>query len=230
MKVKDLYKKYKDYNIQLFGKPLDRETIPFSFLPFDRKELMNMEVMDIKVEEKPFDSPRFGFPDLKFKGNDHYKGHVLAYCVKPEKVESLTASLNKNLKEFDSMSVEDELAYLKELAGNKSLHLDENIKYENGKLHFKTKTGWSDENDRPVRNAGDYKIFARHFDCALPYTHYYIANVNNGRVFVIPEVVTVWTFGVLKDLTENLKAGYDVEKRKMEEKYKNIDFDPFEGL
>lgn len=37
MKVKELYKKYKDYNIVLFGKPLDKPTIPFTFLPNDRK-------------------------------------------------------------------------------------------------------------------------------------------------------------------------------------------------
>lgn len=80
MKVKDLYNKYKDYNILLFGKPLEKQTIPFSFLPYDKKELMNMEVVELKVEDKPFDSPRFGFTGLKYKGTDHYKGHVMAYC------------------------------------------------------------------------------------------------------------------------------------------------------
>jgi len=85
MKVKELYKKYKDYDILLFGRPLEKETIPFSFLPYDRKELMNMEVIDIKVEEKEFDSPIYSFPDLKYKGTDHYKGHVMAYCKKEVK-------------------------------------------------------------------------------------------------------------------------------------------------
>ena len=38
----------------------------------------------IKIEEKEFESPRFSFPDLKYKGTDHYKGKVYAYCVKGE--------------------------------------------------------------------------------------------------------------------------------------------------
>lgn len=84
MTVKELYKKYNNYDIMLFGKPLERKTTPFSFLPFDRKELMNLEVKDIKIEEKEFESPRFSFPDLKYKGTDHYKGKVYAYCVKGE--------------------------------------------------------------------------------------------------------------------------------------------------
>ena len=84
MKVKELYKQYKDYNIVLFGKPLDKPTIPFTFLPNDRKELMQMEVVEIKIEEKPFSSPVFGFADLKYKRTEHYKGHVMAYCRKVE--------------------------------------------------------------------------------------------------------------------------------------------------
>ena len=84
MKVKELYKQYKDYNIVLFGKPLDKPTIPFTFLPNDRKERMQMEVVEIKIEEKPFDSPVFSFKDLKYKKTEHYKGTVSAYCIKEE--------------------------------------------------------------------------------------------------------------------------------------------------
>ena len=85
MKVKELYKKYKDYSIELFGKPLEKQTIPFSFLPYGRKELMNMEVVDIKIVEKPFDNYRFGFYNLEYKGTEHYKGTVMAYCIKEDK-------------------------------------------------------------------------------------------------------------------------------------------------
>lgn len=231
MKVKDLYKKYKGYDILLFGRPLEKQTIPFTFLPLDKRERDNMDVKDIKVEDDPFDAPRFGFPDLKYKGTDHYKGHVYVYCVKPDDSnKSLTESLNKHLKESNSMSEEDELAYLKELVGDysKSLSLRTDERYENGKLVRRSKVGDVIEPDRPVRVAGDYKIYARHFHSALPYTHYYIANVTNGRVFEIPEVITEWNSGVLKELTTNIKAGYNVSKRELEEKYKNYDFDPLD--
>ena len=83
MTVKELYKKYKGFNIELFGKPLEKQTIPFSFLPFDKKELNEMVVKDIKIKEQPFDAPRFDI-NLKHKCTDHYKGTVLAYCVKGE--------------------------------------------------------------------------------------------------------------------------------------------------
>ena len=84
MTVKELYKKYNGYDIVLFGRPLEKPTIPFSFLPFDKKELNNMIVKDYKVKEKPFDSPVFSFKDLKYKKTEHYKGTVSAYCVKGE--------------------------------------------------------------------------------------------------------------------------------------------------
>lgn len=83
MTIKELYKKYKGFNIELFGKPLEKQTIPFSFLPFDKKELNEMVVKDIKIKEQPFDAPRFDI-NLKRKCIDHYKGTVLAYCVKGE--------------------------------------------------------------------------------------------------------------------------------------------------
>lgn len=84
MTVKELYNKYKGYDIILFGRPLDQKTIPFSFLPLGRKELNSMIVKDYKVEDKPFDTPVFSFKDLKYKKTEHYKGRVSAYCVKEE--------------------------------------------------------------------------------------------------------------------------------------------------
>lgn len=84
MTVKELYKRYKGYNIVLFGKPLEKPTTPFTYLPLNQKELYDMVVKDYKVKEKPFDSPVFSFKDLKYKKTEHYKGTVSAYCVKGE--------------------------------------------------------------------------------------------------------------------------------------------------
>ena len=82
MKVKELYKKYKDYSIELFGRPLEQPTIPFTFLPDDKKERDNMEIAQIEIIEKEFKAPRYSFYDFKYKGTDYYKGVVKAYCVK----------------------------------------------------------------------------------------------------------------------------------------------------
>lgn len=78
MKVKELYKKYIEYDIVLFGKPLNQSTIPFTHLPKD-KELMDCEVVEFKVEETPFTSIGIKFNDLKTKVKYEYKGNIYAY-------------------------------------------------------------------------------------------------------------------------------------------------------
>lgn len=103
--------------------------------------------------------------------------------------------------------------------------LDDSLRYENNKLFRMTKVGEVVEPDRAVRNAGDYKIYARHFDCNLPYTEYMIADTKTGEVFVIPEVVTVWNFGVLKEITDNLINGGPPKVEKLD-----YDFNSFEGI
>ena len=94
------------------------------------------------------------------------------------------------------------------------------LRYENGKLVRTTKVGDRIETDRPVRSLEGYKIYARHFQSALPYTHYYIANTNNGKVYEIPEIVTEWNSGVLKEITENLKNS-NKDNRSLRLKNKN---------
>lgn len=82
MKLKELYRIYKDYDIVVFGKSLEemQHTIPFTFLPRD-KELKECMVVDYKVEKKPQDLPCFKFTS---KGIKHYKtkhieGNVYVY-------------------------------------------------------------------------------------------------------------------------------------------------------
>lgn len=84
MKVKALYKKFNEYDILLFGRPLEQQTIPFSFLPSDNKELNEMKVAEYKVIEKYHEAPRFSIK-LRYRGTDKYKGYVMAYCVKEVK-------------------------------------------------------------------------------------------------------------------------------------------------
>ena len=81
MKVKQLYQKYKDYDIMLFGKPLDKQTTPFSCLPIDMKQLNEYVVKDIKIENEQVEALNFDM-SLKFKGNQKYKGTIYAHVVK----------------------------------------------------------------------------------------------------------------------------------------------------
>lgn len=76
MKVKEFLKKYKDYSIELQGKPLDQMVIPYTFLP-KNKPLNECEVVDYKIEEKEHKEHRFS--NLKYKSTEIKKGYIRAY-------------------------------------------------------------------------------------------------------------------------------------------------------
>ena len=85
MKLKDLYKKYDpQYYICVFGKPLKQETIPFSHLPYDRKELMNMEVIEMEIEEKEYTECGINFATMKPTKPIKRKGNIYVYVRKEE--------------------------------------------------------------------------------------------------------------------------------------------------
>lgn len=107
---------------------------------------------------------------------------------------------------------DDTLEHIKKIVGRnyeKNIIASSDLRYENGKLIRNTKIGEREEPDKPVRNANEYKIFARHFETALPFTHYYIANTLTGQVFEIPEIITGWNYGALNEIVENIKRGGD---------------------
>ena len=78
MKVKEFLKKYKEYSIELQGKPLDQMVIPYTHLPKD-KPLNECEVVDYTIEEKEHEEHRFSFNDLKHKSTEIKKGYIRAY-------------------------------------------------------------------------------------------------------------------------------------------------------
>lgn len=83
MKLKELYKKYsKDYYICVFGKPLKQKTIPFSYLPYNKNELMEMEVVEIKKEEKEYMETGISFKTFKPTKPIHRKGNIYVYVKK----------------------------------------------------------------------------------------------------------------------------------------------------
>lgn len=81
MRVKELYKKYKDYSIMLFGLPLEKPSTPFSCLPMDMKKLNEYIVTDMRVKEEEVTSMDFDIR-LNYKGQTKYKGTIYAYVTK----------------------------------------------------------------------------------------------------------------------------------------------------
>lgn len=81
MLVKELYKKYKDYTILLYGKDLKHETTPFSYLPIcnlDNWFVKEMEIIEEEHESFTFDNT------FNFKKKEIIKGYVSAYIVEKE--------------------------------------------------------------------------------------------------------------------------------------------------
>lgn len=55
---------------------------------------------------------------------------------------------------------------------------------------------------RSTRRAGKYRIVAEHFECALPYTNYYL--IFDDKIYKT-EQHTCWVSNVLNDMTSELK-------------------------
>ena len=80
MKVKELKKKYKGYEIVMYGKPFEVPTIPFTFLPKDKK-IDDSEIVDIRIKDKEVGYIGVSFKDLKALRKYKYKG-VIEIVVK----------------------------------------------------------------------------------------------------------------------------------------------------
>lgn len=85
------------------------------------------------------------------------------------------------------------------------LKCDENMKYENKKIYTKSNIGWRIVDYIKIkRNIGQYKIGCVHFDCALPYSNYYIINTSDGKIYTMSATFYCGWNGVLKELIEDL--------------------------
>ena len=78
-------------------------------------------------------------------------------------------------------------------------------KYEDNKLKRLSANGWHDDKSRCTRNVSRYKVYAQHFNCALPYSRYYVVDTKTGEVRVSGEHLS----SIINELVEQL--------RKMEE-------------
>lgn len=79
MTVKELYKKYKDYTIMLFGVPLAKKSVttPFTRLP-KNKNLDDCIVVELEVCEEPVDVHSFDI-ELNYIGTEKTRGNVYAH-------------------------------------------------------------------------------------------------------------------------------------------------------
>lgn len=81
MLLKELYKKYnKEYNIKVYGRPLNEMTIPFTLLP-KGKDMMECEVVDYRIIDIESDEVCFKLTSGGIKGNGvkHNKGSIDVY-------------------------------------------------------------------------------------------------------------------------------------------------------
>lgn len=78
MKVKELRKQYKGYDIVLFGRSLSQPTIPFTLLP-KGKEIDEMEVVETNIINKEFTQYGVSFKTMKPIKPQKMKGTINVY-------------------------------------------------------------------------------------------------------------------------------------------------------
>ena len=84
-----------------------------------------------------------------------------------------------------------------ELAGI-TFNIDNYFIYENGKVYRNVQAGKIEDKLHCVRKIGKYKLCATHFDCALPYTVYYLIDTEKEVIYRSGDC----HFSYLKELVE----------------------------
>lgn len=77
-------------------------------------------------------------------------------------------------------------------------------KVVNNKVYRNVQAGLIEDEDfkRTTRRVGKYRIVAKRFDCALPYTMYYL--IFNNKIYET-EQHPIWISNILNDMTNELK-------------------------
>ena len=78
---------------------------------------------------------------------------------------------------------------------------------KDGKVYRNVIAGLIEESMRATRVVNGYKIHADHFDCALPYSNYYILDPKNNCVYESRDN----TIGRIQDLVVAMKAVDNLE-------------------
>ena len=96
-------------------------------------------------------------------------------------------------------------------------------RYSGGRLQRRSVSGWHDEDDRAARNLGRYKVYARRFNAATPYTRYFVADTESGAVYT-KEAQHYGTGHALKDLVDAIEGKSEAPSRR------STGFNPLEGI
>lgn len=72
---------------------------------------------------------------------------------------------------------------------------------KNGNVYRNVASGLIKNPMRTTRNAGKYKIHAEHFNCALPYTNYYVLDSENDKIYELKDI----TISIIDELVSLLK-------------------------
>lgn len=120
---------------------------------------------------------------------------------------------------------------IKEFLKHYKFILDKYRKYENKKYYYKSITGWHLEKGiKIMKNIGQYKVGAVHFDCNLPYSNYYIIDTVTGKIYELSDIVFFYGYnGKLKEIIRDLQLAIEgkfIESLKPKEVY---DWDPLTG-
>lgn len=86
-----------------------------------------------------------------------------------------------NFKETNSYKVIDNDVYRVSING---LHVDNSFR-------------------KTTRKVGKYRIVAKHFNCNLPFTKYYL--IYDNTICESREYYTEWSYNILQDMTNDLK-------------------------
>jgi len=74
-------------------------------------------------------------------------------------------------------------------------------KWHDGKLWYVSANGEHADDIKCTAVIGKYRLYAVHFECALPYTNYYIVDTTKNTVLEICDV----HFTILSELKQELK-------------------------
>lgn len=135
-----------------------------------------------------------------------------------------TIKLITEFKENDEFS-----AFIDKYKTDYNLYKMTDYKYENGKLYRHAQAGWFEEPIKPVRVIGNYKIFAVHIDCTMPYTRYYLVNTLSCDVYTFESAQIDGWNGTLKKLVNDINLVIQGEYTQSL-KPKQFDFDITKGI
>ena len=105
---------------------------------------------------------------------------------------------------------------------------DNTHKYKDGKLYYVSRVCTREDDTKCVRNINEYKLFAYRIESNVPSSTYILVDTETNEVYIARTVH--YTYSPLNKIVDSLTGKLEEERRKREEYYRNIDFDPLAGI